>query len=93
MEENNRTDWIDNERIIVLISSKFAPLLGILNTGFFIHEFSVPLIRKSEHPEKATRDVFIAYLLVDYSIITYYQKVTLVACVTLIDGESLKGVW
>lgn len=35
---------------IALFKSNFAPLMGILGGGFYLHNFSLPIIRNSKNP-------------------------------------------
>ena len=38
--------------------------MGILCTGFFIHQCSLPLVQKAAEPAKTKRNVFLGYLAV-----------------------------
>jgi len=64
MEESNDVNWANNERILVLFNSNFSPLAGILCAGYFLHSYSVPILRSSKNPEKNHRDIFLGYLFV-----------------------------
>ena len=68
-EESNETNWKGNERVLVMVNSNFAPLLGILCTGYFLHSCSLPIVRSSKNPEKVGRDMFIGYFLVFISYV------------------------
>ena len=70
MEENNSTDWNASDRTIVLMNTKFAPLVGILSTAFFLHSLAVPMTQNTERPDLAGRDMFIAYTLVALSYLS-----------------------
>lgn len=64
------TDWMTDQRTLVLYNSKFSPLAGILCAGYFLHTCSLSIIRTAKFPEKANRDIFIGYCLVFVSYIT-----------------------
>jgi sodium-coupled neutral amino acid transporter 9 len=49
---------------IKLFSGNFAPLMGILGGGYYLHNITLPIIKNSAKPENNARDVFIGYLLV-----------------------------
>jgi hypothetical protein len=49
---------------IMLFNGDFAPLLGILGGGYYLHNISLPIIRKAKNPENNARDIFIGYFLV-----------------------------
>jgi hypothetical protein len=49
---------------IKLFSSNFAPLMGILGGGYYLHNITLPIIRNSANPKNNARDVFIGYFLV-----------------------------
>jgi hypothetical protein len=49
---------------IVLISSRYPHLLGILGGGYYLHNISIPILRNSKNPRNNLRDVFIGYVLV-----------------------------
>ena len=56
-------------RTIVLFNANFAPLAGILCTGYFLHTCSLPIMRSAKYPEKNTRNLFVSYLLVFLSYV------------------------
>ena len=58
-----------NVRYISLINKDFAPLMGILGGGYYLHNISLPVIRNSRNPKKNMRDVFLGYLFVCISYI------------------------
>jgi solute carrier family 38 (sodium-coupled neutral amino acid transporter), member 9 len=49
---------------IKLFSLDFAPLMGILGGGYYLHNITLPIIRNSANPKNNARDVFIGYFLV-----------------------------
>ena len=49
---------------IILFSSKFAPLMGILGGGYYLHNITLPIVRNAANPKNNARDVFIGYLMV-----------------------------
>ena len=49
---------------IKLFSLDFAPLMGILGGGYYLHNITLPIIRHSANPKNNARDVFIGYFLV-----------------------------
>ena len=71
--ENQETYWDDIHgiRTIVLFNANFAPLAGILCTGYFLHTCSLPIMRSAKYPENNTRNLFASYLLVflSYAIV------------------------
>lgn len=50
--------------VIKLFSSDFAPLMGILGGGYYLHNITLPIVRNSANPKNNARDVFIGYFLV-----------------------------
>lgn len=71
MAESDETNWSDPQRTLVMFNLNFAPLAGILCTGYFLHTCSLPVLRSSKAPEKNIRDLFLGYLLVyiSYSVV------------------------
>lgn len=63
----------------------FSNLAGVLCAGYFIHQFSLPIISKAANPEKNIRNVFLGYTMV---LMTYM----VVGCMGYIafSGESFK---
>lgn len=55
---------------LLLFNSSFSNLAGILCAGYFIHQFSIPIVKNAAEPEKNIRNVFIGYLLVFLCYIT-----------------------
>jgi hypothetical protein len=55
---------------IKLFSGNFAPLMGILGGGYYLHNITLPIVRNSAKPENNVRDVFLGYFLVylSYSV-------------------------
>ena len=53
-----------DERILALFNKDFAPLIGILCAGFYLHSLGLPIARNSQNPKRVNRDFFIGYLLV-----------------------------
>ena len=49
---------------LVMFSTGFGNIMGILCTGFFIHQCSLPLVQAAAEPEKTNRNVFLGYLAV-----------------------------
>ena len=45
--------------------------MGILGGGFYLHNMSLTMVAKAEHPEHNTRNILIGYVLVflTYSVI------------------------
>ena len=56
-------------RTIVLFNANFAPLAGILCTGYFLHTCSLPIMRSAKYPENNIRNLFISYTLVFLSYV------------------------
>ena len=52
------------DHTIKLYNSNFAPLMGILGGGYYLHNITLPIIKNAKNPEKNVRDVFLGYLLV-----------------------------
>jgi hypothetical protein len=48
----------------MLFNVKFAPLMGILGGGYYLHNITLPIMKNAKYPEKNTRNLFIGYLLV-----------------------------
>jgi hypothetical protein len=53
----------------MLFSTNFAPLMGILGGGYYLHNIMLPIIRNAKNPENNQRDVVIGYTLVFISYI------------------------
>lgn len=68
---NSGAAAIDDSKVatIYLFSSGYAPLMGILGGGFYLHNISLPIYRKSKNPENNVRDMFFGFLLVCLSYI------------------------
>ena len=49
---------------IILFGAGYGNLMGILCTGFFIHQCSLPLVQAAAEPEKTGRNVFLGYVAV-----------------------------
>lgn len=47
---------------ISLVSTPFAPLMGILAGGFYFHNISLSVIHNARNPENNVRDVFLGYV-------------------------------
>lgn len=71
MAESDNSDWSTNMRTLVAFNLNFAPLAGDLCAGYFLHTCSLSVLRASKAPEKASRDLFLGYLLVwlSYAIV------------------------
>eukprot|EP00347_Sterkiella_histriomuscorum_P014790 403359515 len=50
-------------RYLQLYSLQFAPLMGMMSGGFYLHNLSIPILKNSEDKSKNVRDVFIGYVL------------------------------
>ena len=50
--------------LIKMFNSNYAPLMGILGGGYYLHNITLPIIRNSKEPKNNVRDVFIGYFLV-----------------------------
>jgi hypothetical protein len=49
---------------VMLFNVKFAPLMGILGGGYYLHNITLPIMKNAKYPEKNARNLFIGYLLV-----------------------------
>lgn len=63
------TIWESHNRYIVMWNTNFAPLCGILCTGYFLHTVSIPIIRASKSPERKYIELFWGYFAVMISYI------------------------
>lgn len=52
------------EILLIAGGSGYANLAGVLCAGFYLHQFSVPIVKSSANPEKVTRDIWISYFMV-----------------------------
>ena len=64
MHELESKDIHENSSRIIMISSGYPHLIGILGGGYYLHNISLPVYRNSKNPENNVRDVFIGYFLV-----------------------------
>ena len=53
-----------------MFDSGFAPLLGILCTGYFLHTIGIPIARNARNREKIPRDFFLGYVFVCLSYVS-----------------------
>jgi hypothetical protein len=49
---------------LALFGSNIGPIMGILGGGFYLHNMSLSIYRKSARPEKSVRDIWLAYTFV-----------------------------
>lgn len=54
---------------IYLVSNGFANLAGVLCAGYFLHQFSLPIVKSSANPANVKRDVFLGYFMVFMSFV------------------------
>jgi len=47
-----------------MFSSGFPQLAGILQAGYFLHQFSLPIVKTAANKKTITRDVFLGYFMV-----------------------------
>ena len=52
-----------------MFSNGFGQLAGCLCAGYFLHQFSLPIVKSSANPEKVKRDVFLGYFMVFMSFV------------------------
>ena len=60
----------ESKNNINLFNITFAPLMGILGGGYYLHNITLPIVRNAKYPENNFRNLFIGYCLVflSYSI-------------------------
>ena len=62
--------WVDGSApTLLMYNAGGSALAGVLCAGYFIHQCSLPIIEKAEHPEKNNRNVFLGYCMVFLSYI------------------------
>jgi len=54
-------DFTTDTRNISLFNVDFAPLMGMLGGGYYLHNISIPIARTAKNQETATRDVMYGY--------------------------------
>jgi hypothetical protein len=47
-----------------MFGSNFAPLIGVLGGGYYLHNISLPIYKNSKRPENAVRDIWLGYTCV-----------------------------
>ena len=52
-----------------MFSNGFGQLAGCLCAGYFLHQFSLPIVKNSANPDKVKRDLFLGYFMVFMSFI------------------------
>ena len=57
------TNTADPSPQIVMFSSNFGPLMGILGGGYYLHNITLPIVRNAKNPKNNNRDLFIGYLM------------------------------
>jgi hypothetical protein len=53
--------FTDDVRNISLFNWSFAPLMGMLGGGYYLHNISIPIARLAKNQETAYKDVMIGY--------------------------------
>ena len=48
---------------IVLVSTSYPPLMGLMSGGFYFHNLSLPVLKSARDKTKNVRDVFLGYSL------------------------------
>lgn len=48
----------DNSKTLQLFSIDFAPLLGLLSGGFYLHNITIPILKNAKNKTKKVRDTF-----------------------------------
>ncbi|CDW86646.1 UNKNOWN [Stylonychia lemnae] len=62
--DNSQQNDIESESYTLqLYSLQFAPLMGIMNGGFYFHNLAIPILKNSSKKENNARDVFFGYFL------------------------------
>lgn len=56
-----KMDFHTDKRYISLFNYSFAPLMGMLGGGYYLHNISIPIARTAKNQETATKDVMLGY--------------------------------
>lgn len=62
--EKNDYDPVKDLHYLFLFNSTWGNLGGLLCVGYYMHQFTIPILNSAKYPEKNIRNVFFGYLLV-----------------------------